>query len=66
MKGAFGLDMSIFSKALTVCLVFVLAMTLLLTVVAFAAGSPVIFDFDTGTPSLTLRQNTPLGQTSGV
>ncbi len=32
---------------------------------AFAAASPVTFDFDTGTPSLILRQNTPLSQTSG-
>ncbi len=65
MKGAFGLEISIFSKALTTCLVLVLAMTSFLTAVAFAAGSPVIFDFDTSTPSLILRQNTPLSQTSG-
>jgi hypothetical protein len=32
---------------------------------AFAAVSPVTFDFDTGTPSLIPRQNTPLNQTSG-
>ncbi len=43
----------------------ILANSLLLTSVAVAAGSPVVFDFDTGTPSLILRQNTPLGQTSG-
>ncbi len=62
-KPSFSLSMS--SALFIVSSLFALVATLFLTPIAVAAGSPVIFDFDTGTPSLILRQNTPLNQASG-
>ena len=52
--------------------VFVIGLLLILSTAlicaprfAFAAVSPVTFDFDTGAPALVIGQNTPLSQSSG-
>ncbi len=66
MSEKYGSLLRLLSTVLAIVLLLVLSTVLICGPrFAFAATSPVTFDFDTSTPALVIGQNTPLSQSSG-